>query len=153
MLLLGRLFVITFAIFVAMLAAGIAIAMALLGPQWHGFSGEIGERVGFWLLVFFGTSFTGAVGFLPVVTLIALAEAFKIRSLIANALAGAVLLVLGAYSSGVNATGEESIDHPPPPISRPLEIAAAAGAVFGFVYWALAGRNAGRWRERRTPVA
>ena len=63
MLLLGRLFVITFAIFVAMLAAGIAIAVALLGPQWHGFSGEIGERVGFWLLVFFGTSFTGAVGF------------------------------------------------------------------------------------------
>jgi hypothetical protein len=152
MSLLGRLFVITFAIFVAMLAAGIAIAIGLLGPQWQGFSGDIGERVGFWMLVFFGASFTGAVGFLPVVTLIALAEAFKIRSLIANTAAGALLLVLGAYSSGINRSGEESIDRPPP-VSRPLEIAAAGGAVFGLVYWLLAGRNAGRWRERRPPAA
>jgi hypothetical protein len=105
------------------------------------------------MLVFFGTSFTGAVGFLPVVTLIVLAEAFKIRSLIANAAAGALLLVLGAYSSGINRSGEESIDRPPPPVSRPLEIAAAGGAVFGLVYWLLAGRNAGRWRERRAPTA
>jgi hypothetical protein len=30
-----------------------------------------------------------------------------------------------------------------------VEIAAAAGAVFGLVYWAIAGRKAGRWRERR----
>jgi hypothetical protein len=43
---------------------------------------------------------------------------------------------------------EESIDHPPSPISRGAEIAAAAGAVFGFVYWAIAGRSAGRWRDR-----
>jgi hypothetical protein len=33
-------------------------------------------------------------------------------------------------------------------MSREIEIAAAAGAVFGLVYWAIAGRKAGRWRER-----
>jgi hypothetical protein len=42
----------------------------------------------------------------------------------------------------------ESIDHPPPPISREAEIAAAVGVVFGFTYWLIAGRNAGRWRGR-----
>ncbi len=152
MALLGRLFVITFAIFVAMLAAGIAIAIGLLGPQWQGFSGDIGERVGFWMLVFFGASFTGAVGLLPVVVLVALAEAFKIRSLLAYAAAGALLLLAGMYG-GVPGTGEESIDRPPPRVSRPYEISAAGGAVFGLVYWLLAGRNAGRWRERRPPTA
>lgn len=152
MALLGRLFVITFALFVAMLAAGIAIAIGLLGPNWHGFTGDIGERVGFWMLVFFGTSFTGAVGFLPVVMLIALAEAFKIRSFIVYAAVGALLLAAGVYG-GIETTGEESIDHPPPRVSRPYEVAAASGAVFGLVYWLLAGRNAGRWRERRRPSA
>lgn len=152
MALLGRLFVIAFAVFIAMLAAGIAIAIGLLGPNWHGFSGDIGERIGFWVLVFFGTSFTGAVGFLPVVMLIALAEYFKIRSLFVYAAVGALLLVLG-MTGGATMSGEESIDQPPPVISRPMEIAAAAGAVFGLVYWLLAGRNAGRWRERRKPIA
>ena len=152
MSILGRLFVITFAVFVAMLAAGMAIAIGLLGPNWHGFTGDIGERIGFWVLVFFGTSFMGAVGFLPVVMLIALAEYFKIRSLIVYAAVGALLLVLGMVG-GVNVSGEESIDHPPPLVSRPMEIAAAAGAAFGLVYWLLAGRNAGRWRERRQPSA
>jgi len=29
-----------------------------------------------------------------------------------------------------------------------VQLAAAAGAVGGFVYWFIAGRNAGRWRDR-----
>jgi len=103
--LLGRIIVIVFAVMVASMAAGIAIAMGVLGPQWHGFSGDIGERVGFWMLAFAATSFTGAVGLLPLAIMIAIAE-------------------------------------------REVEIAAAAGVVFGLVYWAIAGRRAGRWRER-----
>jgi hypothetical protein len=148
MALLGRIIVIIFAVMVASVAA-----MGLLGPEWHGFTGDVVERASFWVLVFFGASFTGAVGLLPLAILIAIAEVFKIRSLLANALAGAVMLLLGYYSSGINHNYEESIDHPPPPVSREAEIAAAAGAVFGLVYWAIAGRNAGRWRERRQPTA
>ena len=147
--LLGRIIVIVFAVMVASMAAGIAIAMGVLGPQWHGFSGDIGERVGFWMLAFAATSFTGAVGLLPLAIMIAIAESFKIRSLLVHAAAGAAMLVIGYYGSGLSRPYEESIDRPPPPISREAEISAAGGVVFGMVYWAIAGRKAGRWREPR----
>jgi len=149
MRLLGRIIVIVFAVMLASMAAGMAIAMGVLGPQWHGFSGDIGERVGFWMLAFAATSFTGAVGLLPLVIMIAIAESFKTRSLLVHATAGAAMLVIGYYGSGLSKPYEESIDRPPPPIAREVEIAAAAGVVFGLVYWALAGRKAGRWREPR----
>jgi hypothetical protein len=154
MSLIGRLFVILFALIVASLAAGAAMAFGFVGPGWHAEYGPFGEGIGFTIAVFFASSFAGAVGLLPAAILIALAEAFKVRSLIAYALAGAVLLVAGYYASGLAPPSyEESIDHPPPPISRAAEIVAAGGAVFGFAYWAVAGRNAGRWRERRQPSA
>jgi hypothetical protein len=146
---LGRIIVIAFAVIVASLAAGMAIAMGLLGPQWQILSGDPGERVVFWGTTFIGAGFTGAAGLLPLVIMIACAESFKIRSLLANALGGVALLLLAYYGSGLaRPSYEESIDRSPPPISRPAEIAAAAGAVFGLVYWAIAGRKAGRWRER-----
>ena len=71
--------------------AGIAIAFGMLGPEWHGFGGDFAERTGFWLLVFFGAGFTGAIGLLPLAILIAIAEGFKIRSLLAYAAVGAAL--------------------------------------------------------------
>ena len=149
MSLVGRIFVIIFALIASSIAVGMAIAVGLLGPQWHAFSGDVGERVTFWGVAFFGSVLTGAVGLLPLVILIVLAEAFRIRSILINTAAGAALLVAGYYSSGVaRPSYEESIDTPPPAIPRQLEIAAAAGAVGGFVYWFIAGRNAGRWRDR-----
>jgi hypothetical protein len=57
-------------------------------------------------------------------------------------------MVIGYYGSGFESTVGESLDEPPAPISRNVELAAAAGAVFGMTYWLIAGRNAGRWRER-----
>jgi hypothetical protein len=147
MYLLGRIIVILFAVMVASMAAGIVIAMGVLGPAWHGFTGDVGERVGFWMLAFAATSFTGAVGLLPLAIMIAIAETFKIRSLLAHAAAGAAMLVLGYYGSGLSKPYEESIDHAPPMLAREAEIAAAAGVVFGLIYWVIAGRRAGRWRE------
>ncbi len=150
MSLLGRIVVIVFALIVSSIAVGMPIAVGLLGPQWHAFSGDVGERVTFWGVAFFGSVLTGAVGLLPLIIVIALAEAFRIRSILINTAAGAVLLVAGYYSSGIaQPSYEESIDNPPPAIPRQMEIAAAAGAIGGFVYWFIAGRNAGRWRERR----
>ena len=57
-------------------------------------------------------------------------------------------VLIGYYGSGFAQPYQESIDQAPPLVSREVEIAAAAGAVFGLVYWLIAGRNAGRWRER-----
>ena len=150
MRLLGRLFVIVVAVIAASMATGIAIAVGVLGPQWHVLNGDPGERFAFWGIAFAGGMFTGAVGILPLAICIALAETLKIRSLLINTIVGAVLLLAGYYGSGLaRPSYEESIDEPPPPISHEAELAAAAGAVFGFTYWLIAGRNAGRWRERR----
>jgi hypothetical protein len=146
---LGRLIVIIFAVVLASLATGMAIAMGVLGPKWHGLTGDVGERVVFWITTFIGATATAATGLLPLVILIAIAESFKIRSLLVYAASGAALLLLGYYGSGATSRHEESIDRPPPPISHEAEIAAAAGVVFGLTYWALAGRKAGRWREQR----
>jgi hypothetical protein len=154
MSLLGRIIVIIFALIVASLAAAAAVALAVLGHDGHVFGGGPGGHVAFVLVTFVGTTVIGAVGLLPLAILIAIAEAAKIRALLAYAIAGAVLLLAGYHMSGLAPPPyEESIDYPPPPISRASEIAAASGAVFGFAYWALAGRNAGRWRERRLPSA
>ena len=145
---IGRVFVVFFALIFASMASGIAIAVGILGPEWHAFTGDFGERTVFWGTTFFATGLTGAVGFLPLLILIVLAEAYKVRSLLAYAAVGAVLFIGAYYGSGAPGAYEESIDHPPPPISREGQIAAAAGAVFGLAYWLIAGRNAGRWRER-----
>ncbi len=160
MALLGRIIAIVFALFVASLATGIAVALAVVGPLWHGaFVGapadvpaDIIERVFFWGTVFFASTATAALALLPAAILIAVAEALKICSVIAYAVAGAVLLLACYYTNTGTVRYEESIDHPPPPISRAAELSAAGGAVFGFVFWLIAGRNAGRWRERRQAV-
>jgi hypothetical protein len=148
--LIGRIFVIFFAVVVASMAAGIAIAVGILGAQWHSVSGDPVERVFFWGTAFIGATGAGAVSVLPMAILIALAETFKVRSLALNMLGGAAMLVLGYYGAGFAPPSyEESIDRPPPIVSHDLEIAAAAGAVFGLIYWLIAGRNAGRWRDPR----
>jgi hypothetical protein len=81
----------------------------------------------------------------PTLIAVVLAEALRIRSALIYALAGAALMLAGYYSAGFGWSYEESIDHPPPPISRAAEIAAAVGVVFGLTYWTIAGRRAGAW--------
>ena len=100
-----------FAVFVASLAAGVAIATGLLGPQWQVFGGDVVERSVFSVFVVSGAAFTGAAVFLPLVILIALAEAFRIRSIVAYLAAGALLLVVIYHTSGLAPPSyEESID-------------------------------------------
>jgi hypothetical protein len=146
MALFGRIIVILFALFMATAAAGIATAIALLGAELHMVGADPVEHVFFWGTAAFASGVTVLVGFLPILIAVVLAEAFSIRSLVIQAAAGAAILLLGYYSAGFTGSYEESIDYPPPPISRQAEIAAAVGVVFGFTYWLIAGRNAGRWR-------
>ena len=148
MALLGRIIVILFALFMATAAGGIAAAIALLGLELHILGPDPVEHAFFWLTAAFASGVTVMVGFLPILIAVVLAEAFSFRSLLIHTAAGAAILLLGYYSAGLTATYEESIDRPPPPISREAEIATAVGVVFGFTYWLIAGRNAGRWRGR-----
>ncbi len=141
MAILGRIFVIFFAFLLASLAAGIVIAIGLLGPDWPALHGDPVARGGFWVVTIFGSSFTGAVGILPLFLTVVLAETLSLRSLLFYALAGVAIMLLGYYGAGFGV--EESIDQAGP-IPPGVELAAAAGAVFGFVYWAVAGRNAGK---------
>jgi hypothetical protein len=152
MALLGRLIVILIALFMATIACGIAAAIALVSAELHALGSDPVEHMFFWGTAAIASGVTVAVGFLPILIAVVLAEMFSIRSLLIQAAAGAAILLLGYYSAGFTTTYEESIDHPPP-ISREAEIAAGVGVVFGFTYWLFAGRNAGRWRERRDASA
>jgi len=145
--LLGRIIVILFALFMATAAGGIAAAIALLGVELHVIGPDPLEHAFFWGTAALASGVTVMIGFLPILIAVVLAEAYSIRSLLLHAAAGAAILLLGYYSAGFTWSYEESIDHPPP-ISREAEIAAAVGVVYGFTYWLIAGRNAGRWRGR-----
>jgi len=148
MALVGRIVVILFGLFMAAAMAGIAAAIALLGLQLHMLGPEPADHMIFWGTAAIASGITVFVGFLPVLIAVVLSEAFSIRSLLIQAAAGAAILLLAYYSAGFTSTYEESIDYPPPPISREAEIVAAVGIVFGLTYWLIAGRNAGRWRSR-----
>jgi hypothetical protein len=144
MSLIGRIFVIFFAVMLACMAAGIAIAVGLLGADWPALQGDPVGRGGFWVVALFGSSFAGSVGILPLLLLIVLAESFRLRSVLLYAVAGVGIMLLGYYGLGFGV--EESIDQAGP-VSPGAELAAAAGAIFGFVYWGFAGRNAGKWSQ------
>jgi len=148
MALLGRIIVILFGLFMATAMAGVAAAVALLGFELHMLGPEPADHMIFWGTAAIASGVTVFVGFLPILIAVVLAEAFSIRSLVLHAAAGAAILLLAYYSAGFTSTYEDSIDHPPPPISREAEIVAAIGIVFGFTYWLIAGRNSGRWRNR-----
>jgi len=144
---IGRIFVIFFAFLIASMAAGMTIALGLLGPELHTFQSDPIARGGFWVVSFFGSSFTGAATFLPLLLLVVLAETFRLRSVLFYALAGVVIMLIAYYGSGLGNPYEESIDQAGP-LTRQVELVIAAGAVFGLVYWAIAGRKAGAWRDR-----
>jgi hypothetical protein len=145
---IGRLFVILFAFVIACVAAGIIIAFGVLGSEWPVADPDPVARATFWVATAIGTSFTGAASFLPLLLVVILAEAFRLRSVVFYALAGVVIVLVAYYGSGIGNPYEESIDHPGP-ITRGVEIAIASGAAFGLVYWLIAGRKAGAWRDPR----
>ena len=148
MALLGRIVVILFALWIATMVAGVVWSIGLLGAQWPALSGDVGDRVVFWGAAFIASGITASLLFVPTLIAVVLAEAFSLRSILIHGVGGAALFLLAYQGAGFGRNGEESIDHAPPPISREAEIAAAAGVAFGLTYWLIAGRKAGRWRER-----
>lgn len=145
MALVGRIFVILFALLLSAVAASIVTAIAFLVFAAQQLTNDPIEHIFFWGLATFAAGITVFTSFVPTLIAVVLAEALRVRSALIYALAGAALMLAGYYSAGFGWSYEESIDHPPPPISRAAEIAAAVGVVFGLTYWTIAGRRAGVW--------
>jgi hypothetical protein len=147
---LGRIIVIFFSLLVAMMVAGIVLAIGVLVPDRSWLDADPVERMMFFTVSFFATSFIGASAFVPSLLLIIVAEIMALRSLLYYAAAGAVVGLTSFFGSNVEMRLENTTDVAP--VFHPLQLAAAAGIVGGLAYWLLAGRNARRWRDRQPPA-
>jgi hypothetical protein len=147
---LGRIIVIFFSLLVAMMVAGIALAIGIILPDRSWLDADPLERVMFFTVSFFATSFIGASAFVPSLLLNIVAEIMRLRSLLYYAAAGAVVGLTSYFGSNVELRLENTTDVAP--VFHPLQLAAAAGIVGGLAYWLLAGRRAGRWRDRQPPA-
>jgi phosphotransferase system glucose/maltose/N-acetylglucosamine-specific IIC component len=148
MSLFGRIIVIFLALIAAIVAAGIVLAIGIVLPEWSAMDSDPVERVAFFFAAFFATSYVGAVAFLPALLVVVVSEAASLRNFLYYGVGGALVGLASYYGSDISVRLENTTDVPP--VANPLQLAAAAGIVGGIVYWLIAGRNAGRWRERRS---
>src|ERR1700745_673508 len=148
MALLGRLIVVFLAFLLASFAAGMIVVFAFLFPELSDLSDQIDQGV---LDIIYGFGFIFVSGFalLPAMIVVAITEAFYIRSAVAYAVGGA-LVGLACYL-GLVPFDTETL-HFDGIVRRHLEIMTGAGIVAGLVYWLIAGRNAGRCRVPPRPV-
>ena len=148
MALVGRIFVVLFAFALACLAAAAVMNFALLFPTGTDLFDQPGNQQIIALTVGLSAVFFSFYAMLPAMVIIALAEGFRLRSVLFYALAGAALALCLAYGWDLRLLRNPDDDFG----ARGAEIMAAAGIAAGFVYWALAGRNAGAWRKAPTAV-
>lgn len=140
---LVRFFVVLFAYWIATIAAGAVLVLGAVSPGLSTPPAGSEEWPVIWFLVFATSIFLGAVAFLPSIIAILLTEAFGWRWLVLYAVAGAAIGLFCASSMGF-------IEWRPDvelPRMENTELIAAAGIAAGFVYWLIAGRRAGAWRE------
>ena len=142
---LSRFFIVLFSLILALVVAGIALAVGVMAPELITLTSDPVEKFMFFSLAFFAASFAGATAFVPAVVLIAIAETFDIRSIFYYAIGGALIGALAWYSADLSVQLENTTDISP--VTYGLQLVAAAGIIGGFVYWLLAGRKAGLWKR------
>jgi hypothetical protein len=149
MALIARLFVILIGFLAACLVAGMVVVGAVLFPEFSDLGTGPVDEGALNILLGFGFIFVSGFALLPAMVVAAVTEAFYIRSALAYAVGGG-LVGLACYLGLVPFDPEtlqfEGIVH------RHLEIMTGAGIVGGFVYWIIAGRNAGAWRHPPPPL-
>lgn len=147
MSLIGRIFVVFFALVLSIFAAAIALALGVMGPDWVTMSTDPVEHFAFLWFAFFTTSFAFALTFFPALALIAIAEIFDIRSILYYGFGGLAIGALAYFGThdSITLQLENTTDLSPVAFSRTM--IAGSGIIGGFVYWLLAGRNAGRWKR------
>ncbi|MDB5565975.1 MAG: hypothetical protein JWP84_2541 [Tardiphaga sp.] len=146
MALVGRLFVIFFAFCLACFVAGAIVVLAILFPEISAIDAGGIDPNAINIILGFGFIFVSGFALLPAIVVVAITEAFSIRSVLAYALGGAAVglaCYLGLVPFDTDTMRFDGI------VRRHLEVMTGAGIVGGLIYWLIAGRNAGRWREPR----
>src|SRR5580698_5521401 len=149
MALIGRLFVILFAFFAACLVARMIVVAAVLFPEFSDLGAGPVDQGALNIVLGFGFIFVSGFALLPAMLVVAITEAFYIRGALTYAVGGGVVglvCYLGLVPFDTDTLRFEGI------VRRHLEIMTGAGIVAGVVYWMIAGRNAGVWREPRRPL-
>src|SRR5215471_8733404 len=150
MALIGRLIVILIGFLASCLVGGMIVVMALLFPEFSDLGAGPVDEGTIDILLGFGFIFISGFALLPAMIVVAISEAFYIRSALAYAVGGALVglaCYLGLVPFDTETLRFNGI------VRRHLEIMTGAGIVAGLVYWLIAGRNAGRWRlPPRPPV-
>ena len=151
MSLFGRILVIIFGLAIAIIVAGITLALGIVLPEWAAMDSDPIERVIFFFVAFFATGLVVTFALLPAVLVIVVSEVARMRSFIYYGVGGALVALASYYGSDISVQLENTTDVTP--VANTLQLAAAAGILGGLAYWLIAGRNAGRWRERSVPSA
>jgi hypothetical protein len=147
MALIVRIFVILLGFVAASLCAGAVVIGAVLFPQFSDLDFGLDQST-VTIVATFGFIFISGFALLPAMLVALITEAFGIRGILAYVAGGAVVgaacyLSLVPFDSTTMAF--QGI------IRREMEVMTGAGIVAGFVYWLIAGRNAGLWRAPPTP--
>jgi hypothetical protein len=151
MSLIARIFVILFAFLIASFFGGLVVTSAVVMREWTNLAlGPVDDGL-FMVFATFGWVFVSWFALLPALIAIVVSEIFSLRSVVFYGLAGAAIGALAYASLGGFDPALLGIDSAE---RREVEIMVGAGIVAGFVYWLIAGRNAGRWREplNQTPT-
>jgi hypothetical protein len=149
MALIVRLFVIIFAFLAACLVAGMVVVGAVLFPEFSDLGAGPVDQGALEIVIGFGFIFISGFALLPAMVIAAITEAFYIRSALAYAIGGGLVglaCYLGLVPFDTETLHFEGI------VRHHLEIMTGAGIVAGLVYWMIAGRNAGAWREPPRPL-
>jgi hypothetical protein len=144
---IARLFVILLGFIAASLIAGAIVVGAVLFPALSDFADGSIDPSALNIVLGFGFIFVSGFALLPALIVVAITEAFYIRSALAYAVGGGVVglaCYLGLVPFDPATLRFDGI------IRRHLEIMTGAGIVAGIVYWMIAGRNAGAWRQPRS---
>src|SRR5580704_6234155 len=149
MALIGRLFVVFFAFLAACFAAGMVVVGAILFPEFSDLgAGPVDPGV-LHIMLGFGFIFVSGFALVPAMVVVAITEAFYIRSALTYAVGGALVglaCYLGLVPFDAGQLRFEGV------VQRHLEIMTGAGIIAGVVYWMIAGRNAGAWRQPPRPL-
>ncbi|MDB5500531.1 MAG: hypothetical protein JWR89_433 [Tardiphaga sp.] len=146
MSLIGRLFVIFFAFCLACFVSGAIVVLAILFPELSALDTGTIDPNTINVLLGFGFIFFSGFALLPAIVVVAITEALNVRSVLAYAIGGAAVglaCYLGLVPFDTDTMRFDGI------VRRHLEVMTGAGIVGGLIYWLIAGRNAGRWKEPR----